>query len=462
VILSMDTIPQAAKNSDKEFRNQEMPISPARLAAFEILRRVTQQDAYAAELLHSSTYSKLSPADHGLATELVMGVLRWQSSLDDRISQISSQKLAKLDAEVLISLRMAVYQLWFLDRVPEHAAVHESVELIKRAKKRSAVPFVNAILRKVARASRPHESEDRATAAGLAKSCAHPQWLVERWAQIYGFDSAQRICAYDQTIPATSIRASDHETLKELESDGIQFVPGRLVASARIVLSGDVTRGKAFLNGLVSIQDEGSQLVALLAGHGEHILDCCAAPGGKTRILAERNPQSRIMAVELHPHRARLLRNRVPLGNVEVVTGDVSAQPGNEVFDLVLADVPCSGTGTLARNPEIKWRLQPEDLRELAARQLKILQSAMGRVAPLGRLVYSTCSLEPEENQMVVEAALGSDSSFGVIETRMLLRQMQSQLAWDEVDSLTSGPYLRTIPGVHPCDGFFAAVLARK
>ena len=189
-----------------------MPISPARVAAFDILLRVAQEDSYASELLHSSRYQQLSSADHGLATELVMGVLRWRSLLDKHIAERSSQKLGRLDAEVLTALRLAAYQLLFLDRVPERAAVNESVELVKRAKKRSAVPFANAVLRKFAgveRGSGVSAIANANTSAELAGSAAHPHWLVERWIQEFGFEAARHVCSYDQRIPETAIHVSD-------------------------------------------------------------------------------------------------------------------------------------------------------------------------------------------------------------------------------------------------------------
>ncbi|MGB7586769.1 MAG: 16S rRNA (cytosine(967)-C(5))-methyltransferase RsmB [Terriglobales bacterium] len=442
-----------------------MPISPARVAAFDILLRV-DQGAYASELLHASDYARLSPADHGLATELVMGVLRWRSLLDGQIAQRSSLKLSKADPEVLTALRMGAYQLLYLDRVPRHAAVHESVELVKRARKRSAVSFVNAILRKFAQHSTVATIAIEGVAAEteLAALSAHPQWLVQRWAKTFGLPIARQICHYDQQIPATYISLHDPRLASGLENQGVKLAPGNLLSSARRVISGDVARTDAFRTGRIAIQDEASQLVPLLLGKGSRILDCCAAPGGKTRILAERNPEAAVVAVELHPHRARLLRRLVPAKNVQVVTADMLALPAAEPFDRVLVDVPCSGTGTLARNPEIKWRLRPEDILDLQTRQLAILQSAMHRVAGGGRLVYSTCSLEPEENQKVVEAALSSDSSFRLQDCREQLWQLHSQgeLTWNDPDSLTLGPYLRTIPGVHSCDGFFAAILQKN
>jgi 16S rRNA (cytosine967-C5)-methyltransferase len=441
-----------------------MPISPARAVIFEILLQVEQKGGYASELLHASHASRLSPADHNLATEIVLGVLRWRSWLDGKISAHSSQKIPKLDAEVLAALRMGVYQLLFLDRIPAWAAIHESVELVKQSRKRSAAGFANAVLRKIAdqpgsKAGASTETKPPLSAEVLAQQYAHPRWLVERWVRELGLERAAKICAGDQQIPATTVRLQKAEVEAELRQEGIELAPGRLLTSARVVLEGDITKTKAFREGRVAVQDEGSQLVTLLVGKGTNILDCCAAPGGKTRILAEQNPGAKITAVELHAHRARLLRKLVPAKNVEVEVGDVRKLKGEARFDRVLADVPCTGTGTLARNPEIKWRLQAEDLVDLPARQLEILRAAMKQVAPGGRLVYSTCSLEHEENEAVVEKALGT--GFRLRDCRAELERLGDELAWKDLDSLVKGRYLRTTPGVHPCDGFFAAVLER-
>jgi len=285
--------------------------------------------------------------------------------------------------------------------------------------------------------------------------------LVERWVREFGLDGARQVCGYDQRAPDTTVRLSDLEAEAELRQNGVNLAPGELLASARRVRSGNVTGTRAFAEGRVAIQDEASQLVGWLVGRGSRILDCCAAPGGKTRIIAERNPDASIVALELHPHRARLLRKLVPVKNVEVITADVCEFTASARFDRVLTDVPCSGTGTLAHNPEIKWRLKPRDLTDLQARQLAILQSAMQHVAPGGRLVYSTCSLEQEENEEVVEEALAAEPSFCAIDCRIELEQLRAEgeLVWRDIDSLVSGRFVRTIPGRHPCDGFFVAML---
>jgi 16S rRNA (cytosine967-C5)-methyltransferase len=452
-------------------------ISPARAAAFDILLRVDRECSYATELLHSRTYDRLTAVDHSLTTELVMGVLRWRSLLDSQIAGVSDQPLSKLDSEILTALRLAVYQLGWLTRIPARAAINESVELVKRARKRSAAPFVNAVLRKIAVGVSQVNNALQHVISGtsvemLAVSSAHPLWLVERWAHAYGLDSALRICQHDQSVPVTAIRLRRPEAEDQLRSEGIDLAPGALLASARRVQQGDVTKTAAFRAGLCVIQDEASQLVAALVGRGEHFLDCCAAPGGKTSAIADRNPNTKLAAVELHPHRARLLQKllsahdptpNIEAGSLSVVTADARYLPFAVKFDRVLADVPCSGTGTLSRNPEIKWRLTPADLADLQARQLAILLSAMAQVAAGGRLIYSTCSLEKEENEDVIDRAITEGSSFRVIDcrTEIDLLQRAGELIWPDVSSLTRGPYLRTLPGVHPCDGFFVAILER-
>jgi 16S rRNA (cytosine967-C5)-methyltransferase len=440
-----------------------MAVSPARLAAFNILLRVERESAYAVELLHSDLLDALSPVDRNLATEIVMGVLRWRSVLDHSIARLSFTPFRKLDLEVLTALRMGAYQKQFLSKVPAHAVVNETVELVKHAKKTSAAGLVNAVMRKIKRG--PEVAlPGSADGEDFANSLAHPQWLVERWVEHFGHDKAKLICQFDQRIPPSAIRLSAAENAEMLAREGVQLEPGALMRDARVVAGGDVTATDLFRAGQIAIQDEGSQLVAALVGTGRRILDCCAAPGGKTGALATQLPEAEIFAVELHPHRARLLRRLASQANVHVVTADALALPLGADFDRVLADVPCSGTGTLARNPEIKWRLKPEDLRDLQSRQTAILRAAMGHVAPGGRLVYSTCSLEPEENEQVVAAGLQGSSEFSLVPVREELERLllSGNLVWSEIDSLVSGEFLRTLPGVHPCDGFFAAILQKN
>jgi 16S rRNA (cytosine967-C5)-methyltransferase len=441
-------------------------ISPARLAAFNILLRVERESSYADELLHSSILDNLSPLDRNLATEIVMGVLRWRSVLDEAIARLSFTPFRKLDLEVLIALRMGVYQKQFLSKIPAHASVNETVELVKHAKKFSAAGLVNAVMRKVKSAAYDPNAAQLTGIAYLSSALAHPKWLVERWIENLGDADTTSICEYDQRIPATTLRLSSPEDEAILAGQGIELAPGALLKNARTVTSGDLSA--AILDHKISIQDEGSQLVAALVGIGmgdsHRILDCCAAPGSKTAAIATRQPAAEIIATELHPHRAVLLRKLAPQSNIQVVTADALNLPYQAEFDCVLADVPCSGTGTLARNPEIKWKLKPEDLVDLQARQIAILRAAMNYVRPGGKLVYSTCSLEPEENEQVIAACLQDTKDFQIVPIKEELTRLQQSgdLVWNDINQLISGNFLRTIPGVQPCDGFFAAILEKN
>jgi len=439
-----------------------MPVSPARDAALDILLRV-EQGGFASELLHSERLDRLTAQDRGLATELVMGVLRWRSRLDEAIADLSSQKLSKLDPEVLESLRLAAYQVGFLAKIPAHAAVNDAVELVKRKKKKSAAPFVNAVLRKLLKKKdllEPLLAPGPKTIPELSALYAHPLWLVDRWAAQFGVESTDQICNYNQHVPPTAIHLSDSSVEPELTNAGIALAPGRLLTNTRIVTAGDITKTAAFSEGRVQIQDEASQLVALLAGRGQRLLDCCAAPGGKTAILSERNPQSQIVATELHPHRAEALRQRLrSRTNVTVTSVDVTQADLPANFDRVLADVPCSGTGTLARNPEIKWRLNTDDLSDLHRRQVAILRAALSKLRPGGRLLYSTCSLEPEENQDVIREAATDCFVVPVREELAVLRDEGLLIA--DPQQISERNFLRILPGKFSTDGFFAAMLTR-
>jgi 16S rRNA (cytosine967-C5)-methyltransferase len=456
-----------------------MAISPARREAYGILLRVQRDGAWAGELLNAPRMDTLSREDRSLCHELVMRTLRWQSALDNAIAKYSSQQLSRLDAEVLIALRLAACQLLQLDRIPTHAAVHESVELVKHSGKRSAAPFANAVLRKlaanakatrdVAGAVASNEYARDESAQRLAAEFAHPEWMAARWIDNYGYSAARAICAANQQMPQAALRltAQTEEERTALEAElaeaGVLLAPGALLSSARRVIGGELAQTRAFREGRVAVQDEASQLVAALVGKGARILDCCAAPGGKTASIAARNPAAKIVAMELHGHRAKALQERLRALPVEVVCGDALNTEWAEPFDCVLADVPCSGTGTLAANPEIKGRLRAERLRELQDLQVSILRAAARTLAPGGRLVYSTCSLEPEEGEAVVEQVLCGSEALSVTGCESVLKDLKrsGELAWAEPRSLVRGDYLRTLPGVHPCEGFFAAVLRR-
>ncbi len=441
-----------------------MAIAPARSVAFDVLLRVQTGSAYAAEIIHASgsAFQRLSDLDRALCTQLVMGVLRWQGRLDDAIAEHT--RTARLDDEILIALRLGAFQLGFMDRIPASAAVNDSVELVKRARKRSATSLVNAVLRKLANDAGkllPGAGPYRSTAE-IAANLAHPEWLVKSWANAFGAETAEVICRHNQSLPPVALRLFLAEVEAELKAAGVVLTPGKVMRAARLVLSGDVVHSRAFAQGRIVVQDEASQLVAALLGRGERILDCCAAPGVKTRSIAAENPGAQVIAAELHPHRARTMKMLGMPANVLLLTADARHMPFSSSFDRVLADVPCSGTGTLARNPEIKWKLMPADLDDLRRRQIGILDAALDRLTLHGRLVYSTCSLEMAEGEDVVRSVLASRSGYDLVPVRAVLEEIRSELAWLHPQDLVRGDFLRTLPGVQPCDGFFAAIITRR
>ena len=450
------------------------PISAARKAAFQILMAVERGQSHSDDLLRGKAVNELSAPDRNLATALVLGVLRWQIQLDHQLQTLLKHPHAKLDPEILISLRLGAFQLLHMNRIPARAAIDESVELAKQAGHKFASGMVNAVLRKLG-ASFFNFSEGSATE--LAQAQAHSAWMVERWAKFFGLEAAQAICCHGQSQPLVSIRLESPAVEAELAAEGLVLKPGDLLTAARVVVSGDVTATAAFREGRVRLQDEGSQLVAELAAcssgnldkKGKSILDACAAPGGKTLILAERNPSARILACESSAPRLELLRERLAsLGDrVECRHADATVLTEDAVFDLALADVPCSGTGTLGRNPEIRHRLRPEDFARQAERQRAILTAALGAVRPGGSVVYSTCSLETEENEQVVAAALAGTPNARPISLEpridaLLAEGILTASGGERLRAcLTAEGYLRLLPGVFRTDGFFIALMER-
>ena len=442
-------------------------VSPARKAAFEILLAIEQGRSHSDDLLRGRRVEALVSADRNLATALVMGTLRWQIALDRQIRPLLKHPNAKIDTEVLIALRAGAFQLMHLNRVPARAAIDESVELTKQAGHHFASRMVNAVLRKIAQESGKRQMLD--WIAHDDPSGAYPEWMVERWTAFYGPKAAGGICTWGQTPPFPTLRVTEPETEHELSADGIGLEPGELLSAARFVASGDVTATAAFNEGRVRLQDAGSQLIAELVPRGKAILDCCAAPGGKTLILAERNPAAHIVACEASkPRAAQLAKRLATLGRrVECRQADATALTEESVYDVALADVPCSGTGTLGRNPEIRHRLKLEDLPRQAERQRRILRAALGAVRPGGYVVYSTCSLEPEENEQVVEEAIGRGEACRVsVAERIDELRGEGILTMEGAerlrDCVTAEGDLRLLPGNFRSDGFFASLLRKR
>lgn len=377
--------------------------------AFDLLLELRRRpESHSDTLLRSKPVEALSALDRNLATTLVMGVLRWQILLEQRIAAILTRADGRLLEPVQIALELGALQLLLLDRIPAYAAIFESVELTKTSGNPHAAGMVNAVLRKLVSAPKLETVPAPPLLADeVARVYAHPGWMVARWAKAYGVAEAAMICRFDQQPPPTTVRLMDSRAEALLAEEGVRLEAGSFVEQARRVVEGEVASTRAFAERLVRIQDEGSQLVAELAAGGgtaRLILDCCAAPGGKTAILAERHPQAAITACDIHPGRLKTMRNFLSRqnsgGQISFRVLDAAELPPGDWFDLVLCDAPCSGTGTLARNPEIRHRLTLEGLERQHARQVKLLSAAMKSLAPGGGLSIPPARSKPRRTRV--------------------------------------------------------------
>ena len=447
-------------------------IAPARIAAYEILRRIAKgrSDLPAAVAAVRDTLE--DERDRALATDIAVGTVRWQAALDFLIADAARRPIAKLDPEVVDILRLSLYQLLHLTRVPASAVVDDGVQLTKKVGKKSASGFVNAVLRKVSRTRtalpfppRPANATDRdAALAFLSVTLSHPRWLVERWLDRVGFARAEAWARFNNEPAPLTIRANHRRTTRdallerlteaEVDARAARYAPDGIVVD-RGSLRDDTWRG-AFV-----VQDEASQLVTLLAGAspGAHVLDTCASPGGKTTAIAATLGEGALLvACDVRPRRMALLRDTVAatgVTNVRLVQADLTQPlPFAPVFSTVLVDAPCSGLGTLRRDPDIRWRRTAEDLPALAAAQQRMLANAAAVVAPGGRLVYATCSSEPEENEQVAAAFLTRHGDFAPVRADMAHPSLHAEL-------VDRAGHLRTEPDRHGLELFFGAVFER-
>jgi len=456
-----------------------MPISSARKIAYEISRRLDSGREFAVDLLQRPAVSALKEADRRLATELVMGVLRWRGELDFQIARVSGKKAEALDPEILTILRMGAYQICHLERIPKRAVVDDAVELTKAARKRSAAGFVNAVLRKFAPPEQrlPGSSFDQLTPASRASvQRTVPEWLLKRWAgrSIPGAEPGEtpalRMAYACLAPPPTTIRpVLGRENLSdlksELQSEGVVTSACEYAEHGLSVESGHLQDTRVYREGRVVIQDEASQLVAELVRPepGQRLLDLCAAPGMKAGQLAQALGAGALVACDHSAARlhtlAKLLPPCIPAGvHLSMVRLDAAAGlPFGAKFERILLDAPCSGTGTLERNPEIKWRLRPQDITRLAGLQANMLRNSLPSLAPGGQLVYATCSLEPEENEDIVEKVLAQARGFEMLSASELAPR-HPRLA----SLFDARGYFRTRPGQHRMDGFNAAVIVRR
>ena len=425
-------------------------ISPARLAAFNILQQV-EKGAFSSILL-AAEEPRLQPVDRALCHELVLGVLRWQLNLDKIVEHFAKRRIESLDPAVRIALRLGLYQLRFLTRIPASAAVNESVSLVRLARLSSATGFVNAVLRRAIREADYDPATDVSDQLErIAIQTSHPRWLIERWARSFGIEEAEAFAQANNTVPPTAfrvvrVRANETKVLSKLTSTGATVQPSHVAAGAWRVSGATSLVRELSAAGEIYLQDEASQLVAevLDVKANERALDLCAAPGGKTTLMADSAADhALIVAADRSATRMDTVIATTDLQGLKSINpllldaGDKLPFTSN-VFDKVLLDAPCSGTGTLRRNPEIRWRLSEDDISAFSENQKRFLANAAEVVRPGGRLVYSTCSVEREENEEVIEEFVARDDRFIPASTK------------------------RTWPQREGADGFFIAVFDRR
>lgn len=441
-------------------------ITGARQAAFRVLSRVVGGDAYA-DILLDRELEGLHEPDRPLATELTYGVLRWLIKIDWIIDRFSSIRTKKLEHRVLNALRIGVYQLYFLTRVPPSAAINESVNLIKNDGARKA-GFVNAVLRKAAveldSITFPSPEGDRVQHLSVVWS--HPEWMVARWIKRWGADETGLLCEADQLIPPKTLRTntlliSRDDLIRELAAQGVEAGKTRCSPEGLAITAGAALNPK---DRRYYIQDEASQLVPHLLSPkpGEVVLDACSAPGGKTTHIAQlMKNKGRIYALDKHRGRLKAVgetANRLKIDMIETLEADSSvhpfAHPLPAEFDAILCDAPCSGLGVLRRAPDIKLKRTEEDIKTLSGTQRRLLDNLARHLKKGGRLVYSTCTFEPEETVEVVEGFLEAHPDFKV--------ESACGYVPEECRDLVDGPgFLRTYPHRHAMDGFFAVRLRR-
>ena len=430
-------------------------ISTARKICYSLLRQIEQGRVFSDDALNSEIMETVDARDRHLITEIVYGTLRWQLRLDYLLAGVSSRPWRHVEAGARILLRMSLYQMWHMDRIPDHALVNDAVELVKKNLKHGISRYCNGILRNLAR-TRPWEDPGHLEDAPKWIRVSLPQWLWKRWVMRYGEGAAEEYAVSLNIPPRPVMRIGTEQDagrypFKIRPSD---LVPGAYLQDCR---SDENKRSCTFK---IAYQDEASQLIPHLLGDisGWTVWDACAAPGGKTAILCDRIGKTGIVVASDRSMKRvrRIVDTLKDYSGVKwsvIVADAVLSAPFRRPFDAVVVDAPCSGLGTLRRNPEIKWRFRKSDFSSLQKNQLNILRSVSENVRSGGKLLYSTCSTEPEENEQVVEEFLAGNPDFS----------MEKPLSPKGIRFWTgSDGMVRTFPGTRLWDGFFAATMMRS
>jgi 16S rRNA (cytosine967-C5)-methyltransferase len=449
-------------------------IAPARVAAYQVLSAVSSGRADLPDALADARGTLRDDRDKSLTAEIVIGVQRWRATLDYLIGHFSKRPTERLDPEVLEVLRLSAYQLLHLTRVPASAVVDDAVNLTGRAGKRSARGLVNAVLRSISRArtalplpNRPDSLDNEEAALDyLSITLSHPRWLARRWYRRYGFDATEAWLQFNNlpaslTLRANRLRNTPDELRERLQRESVLVDDAQFAPDALIVKSGQPLRSRGVGEGWFVVQDEASQLVALLARPqpNERVLDTCASPGGKTTAFAAvMGDTGLLVACDVREKRMELLKRTVTAcgaTRVQLVRADlIQGLPFRDAFDCVFVDAPCSGLGTLRRDPDIKWRRREEELAVLAAAQLAMLGRAAAAVAVGGRLIYATCSSEHDENEAVAARFLSASPHFVPLHPGTLAASIPDAV-------IDAAGHLRTYPHVHRLEAFFGAVFVR-
>ena len=442
-------------------------IAPARIAAYETILAVAAGRADLPSALARTRTRLADDRDRALAGEIATGTLRWQAAFDHLVTQFAGRAPEKLDPEILAILRISIFQLLHLDRVPAAAVVDDAVELARKAGKRSAAGFVNALLRRVSRERAHLPLPEQPPLDFVAITLSHPRWLAERWIARHGVDEAIAWARFDNapaplTLRANLLKTTRDQLIGDLAREGVVAGPARFAPEGLIVTEGNPLLTPLVRTGVFSVQDEASQLVGAFAAAapGERILDACASPGGKTtQMAAAMGGQGTIVAADVRGRRLELLARTVAESgamNVRIVQSNArAAPPFQAVFDAVLIDAPCSGLGTIRRDPDVRWRRAEADLPSLAAAQGEMLWQLAAVVRPGGRLVYSTCSSEPEENEEVVRAFLAAHRDYRRETPRAFAASPGLAALLDDEGAL------KTLPFRDGLEAFYAAVLRR-
>ena len=439
--------------------------------AVEILLKVDERKAYADILLdHALKTASLSPQDQALLTQLIYGALRWRGRIDWQLSRVLPRPLAGMNGYLRNLLRLTLYQLFFLDRVPDYAAVNEGVELAKRRGGPKAAGLVNAVTRRLLR-EKDHLADlpEGDAARQLSVQWSHPEWLVKKWLGYFGGKETEALLRANNEESPLVLRANrlkvDREALlQKLTAAGIEAIRSSWAPQAIVLKTGSpVVKLPGFAEGLFQVQGEASQLVAFLLDPkpGERVLDACAAPGGKTTHIAElMEDRGELVANDISARGLEKLKEnvqRLGLTCVEAVAADVTQGLKGQLaspYDRILADVPCSGLGTLRSHPEAKWHREEKDIGRLSRLQRKILEQLPPYLKPGGILVYATCTLTREENEEVVEDFLRDHDDFAL--------ENGADFLPEPARSMARGNYFLALPHKHGTDGFFAARMRKQ